>query len=432
MRAPCRSRAQSRPMRPVELGPRATGASPGRDRCSRCSACRRAPASFSLAELQAMVHPDDEPLAAIAARAQDGERVVGRLRVSHAQCATANGSGCASAPTGRRRDDRRAAALVGIARRRHRPASARPKLSATADQRLREAIEAISEAFVLWDSGNRLVLCNSKYQRLHNLPRGGGARRRALCRTGRARRAAARRPRDRRRSGGETLGARRRRAPTRRASPTAAGCRSTSGARATAASSRSAPTSPRSRSTRATAQIRAPAARHGRPAAPVAPLAGGAGAAARRSRRALSRAEGAGGDGQPRQGRIPRQHEPRAAHAAQRDHRLLAIDGRRDFRPAGLGEISRLLRPYPRQRPISAQRLQRRARHVAARSRAAFSLRPESFKVERAISKAVLDVAATARDKRVRDRGRGRRRRHDPRRPRRRRAHPDRRCCATR
>ena len=44
------------------------------------------------------------------------------------------------------------------------------EISATADQRLREAVEAISEAFVLWDSANRLVLCNSKYQRLHNLP----------------------------------------------------------------------------------------------------------------------------------------------------------------------------------------------------------------------------------------------------------------------
>ncbi len=44
------------------------------------------------------------------------------------------------------------------------------EVSATADQRLRDAIEAISEAFVLWDAGNRLVLCNSKYQHLHNLP----------------------------------------------------------------------------------------------------------------------------------------------------------------------------------------------------------------------------------------------------------------------
>jgi len=42
--------------------------------------------------------------------------------------------------------------------------------SATADARLRDAVEAISEAFVLWDSNNRLVLCNSKFQKLHELP----------------------------------------------------------------------------------------------------------------------------------------------------------------------------------------------------------------------------------------------------------------------
>jgi two-component system cell cycle sensor histidine kinase PleC len=41
--------------------------------------------------------------------------------------------------------------------------------NATADARLREAIEVISEAFVLWDADNRLVLCNSKFQRLHHL-----------------------------------------------------------------------------------------------------------------------------------------------------------------------------------------------------------------------------------------------------------------------
>ncbi len=40
----------------------------------------------------------------------------------------------------------------------------------TADMRLRDAIESISEAFVLWDSRNRLVLCNSKFQTLHELP----------------------------------------------------------------------------------------------------------------------------------------------------------------------------------------------------------------------------------------------------------------------
>jgi len=39
-----------------------------------------------------------------------------------------------------------------------------------ADLRLRDAIEAIPEAFVLWDADDRLVLCNSHFQRLHKLP----------------------------------------------------------------------------------------------------------------------------------------------------------------------------------------------------------------------------------------------------------------------
>jgi two-component system, cell cycle sensor histidine kinase PleC len=42
--------------------------------------------------------------------------------------------------------------------------------SATADLRLTDAIEAISEAFVLWDEDNRLVTCNSKFRKLHGLP----------------------------------------------------------------------------------------------------------------------------------------------------------------------------------------------------------------------------------------------------------------------
>ncbi len=41
--------------------------------------------------------------------------------------------------------------------------------SEAADVRLRDAIETISEAFVLWDADNRLVMCNSKYQELHKL-----------------------------------------------------------------------------------------------------------------------------------------------------------------------------------------------------------------------------------------------------------------------
>jgi two-component system, cell cycle sensor histidine kinase PleC len=42
--------------------------------------------------------------------------------------------------------------------------------TAAADVRLRDAIETIPEAFVLWDADNRLVLCNSNFQALHNLP----------------------------------------------------------------------------------------------------------------------------------------------------------------------------------------------------------------------------------------------------------------------
>ncbi len=39
-----------------------------------------------------------------------------------------------------------------------------------ADIRLRDAVDTISEAFVLWDKESRLVLCNRPYRTLHNLP----------------------------------------------------------------------------------------------------------------------------------------------------------------------------------------------------------------------------------------------------------------------
>ncbi len=38
------------------------------------------------------------------------------------------------------------------------------------DPALHDAIEAISEAFVLWDANNRLVMSNSKYREFHHLP----------------------------------------------------------------------------------------------------------------------------------------------------------------------------------------------------------------------------------------------------------------------
>lgn len=42
--------------------------------------------------------------------------------------------------------------------------------SATADMRLWDAIETLPEAFVLWDAGQNLVTCNSRFQKLHQLP----------------------------------------------------------------------------------------------------------------------------------------------------------------------------------------------------------------------------------------------------------------------
>jgi len=44
--------------------------------------------------------------------------------------------------------------------------------SPDANARLRDAVETISEAFVLWDNQNRLLMCNSKYQQFHGLPDG--------------------------------------------------------------------------------------------------------------------------------------------------------------------------------------------------------------------------------------------------------------------
>ena len=40
----------------------------------------------------------------------------------------------------------------------------------TANIRLRESIESMPEAFVLWDAKNRLVVCNNKYRELNGLP----------------------------------------------------------------------------------------------------------------------------------------------------------------------------------------------------------------------------------------------------------------------
>ncbi len=81
----------------------------------------------------------------------------------------ATGFGCARAPNSYRKKGQRPRAsselpLISPIR------CVLAARSAAADLRLGDAIEAISEAFVLWDHDNRLVTCNSKFRKLHGLP----------------------------------------------------------------------------------------------------------------------------------------------------------------------------------------------------------------------------------------------------------------------
>jgi two-component system, cell cycle sensor histidine kinase PleC len=122
---------------------------------------------LSIGDVQAMVHPDDGDLAALAQNAIETEQSTidyeFRLRSSGGEWIwlRARAELVMDQPSGRRH-------LVGVALDVTEQKTL-AEISATADQRLREAIDAISEAFVLWDSSNRLVLCNSKFQRLYNL-----------------------------------------------------------------------------------------------------------------------------------------------------------------------------------------------------------------------------------------------------------------------
>ncbi|MEM8553104.1 MAG: ATP-binding protein, partial [Pseudomonadota bacterium] len=119
-------------------------------------------------EVSALVHPDDGDLYDVAERQlRSGEPVLDRtLRMRHADGRWIWLSIRAELV---RDEDSGRPHLIGVAldtTEQKRLA----ELSATADMRLRDAIETVSEAFVLWDAQNRLVMCNTKYQEMHNLP----------------------------------------------------------------------------------------------------------------------------------------------------------------------------------------------------------------------------------------------------------------------
>ena len=125
-------------------------------------------AAMAIEDLQSLIHPEDASLIAFAAQAiaTGQESIDHEFRIRNAVgdwiWLRARAEIVCDGPDG-------GAHLVGIAVDNTEQKNL-AEVSATADQRLRDAIEAISEAFVLWDASNRLVLCNSKYQRLHNLP----------------------------------------------------------------------------------------------------------------------------------------------------------------------------------------------------------------------------------------------------------------------
>jgi two-component system, cell cycle sensor histidine kinase PleC len=126
------------------------------------------PRAMAINDLQSLVHPDDGNIIEFAGRAIEAQQESidreFRIRNSSGEWVwlRARAEIVHDRPNG-------GAHFVGIAIDITEQKNL-AEVSATADQRLREAIEAISEAFVLWDASNRLVLCNSKYQRLHNLP----------------------------------------------------------------------------------------------------------------------------------------------------------------------------------------------------------------------------------------------------------------------
>ncbi|HEX5508125.1 MAG TPA: ATP-binding protein [Pseudolabrys sp.] len=123
---------------------------------------------LSFGDVSALVHPDDVRLYELASQLVEAEtRTVDHaFRMRHAdghwvwlraRCELVHQPGDAGPH------------LIGIAVDVTEQKSLVEKTVA-ADMRLRDAIETIPEAFVLWDADNRLVLCNSNFQHLHNLP----------------------------------------------------------------------------------------------------------------------------------------------------------------------------------------------------------------------------------------------------------------------
>ena len=122
---------------------------------------------MSFGELQKMVYPGDADLQSMAEAlaANEIQTFDCEFRVRNAReewiWIRARGEAVESAPAEGRR-------LIGIAVDITEQKTLAERTERH-DARLRDAIETLSEAFVLWDAENRLVMCNSKFRTLHGL-----------------------------------------------------------------------------------------------------------------------------------------------------------------------------------------------------------------------------------------------------------------------
>ncbi len=128
------------------------------------------PRPLSFAAVNALVHPDDGGLDAMARMLSAGasNAIDHSFRLRHAKGSWVWLRAKAELVGGPGADEG-GPHLVGIAIDISETMVLEER-TARADMRLRDAIETISEAFVVWDADNRLVMCNSKFQRFHNLP----------------------------------------------------------------------------------------------------------------------------------------------------------------------------------------------------------------------------------------------------------------------
>lgn len=117
-------------------------------------------------EFAGLIHPDDDLYAAVErviGNEEDGINKTFRMRHidGHWVELRLNGAICRDAVTNE-------VHLVGVLEPQSADGNA-VRANTNEDSQLHDAIEAISEAFVLWDAENRLVMCNRKYKQFYNL-----------------------------------------------------------------------------------------------------------------------------------------------------------------------------------------------------------------------------------------------------------------------